>query len=103
MSTLASTRGKQICLTACETTFRGRRNPLQFVPQAVGQTSWHRKPLDMHSPMTALPNVSPQQSRITDATFELPANADLEQRLHQALRDARERLARRDVLLGGGE
>ena len=33
---------------------------------------------------------------------ELPPKAELEQRLHQALVDARERLARRGVLLGGG-
>ena len=32
---------------------------------------------------------------------ELPPKAELEQRLHEALRDARERLVRRDVLLKG--
>ena len=46
-----------------------------------------------------------ERDGITVAEYwtELPAKADLEQRLHQALHDARERLARRDVLLGGGE
>ena len=34
---------------------------------------------------------------------ELPPKAELEQHLHQALLEARERLARRGVLLGGGE
>ena len=34
---------------------------------------------------------------------ELPPKAELEQRLHAALVEARERLARRGVLLGGGE
>ena len=34
---------------------------------------------------------------------ELPPKAELEQKLHQALLEARERLARRGVLLGGGE
>lgn len=34
---------------------------------------------------------------------ELPPKAELEQQLHQALLEARERLARRGVLLGGGE
>ncbi|MBS0368108.1 MAG: DUF1016 family protein [Proteobacteria bacterium] len=34
---------------------------------------------------------------------ELPPKAELEQRLHAALLDARERLARRGVLLAGGE
>jgi len=34
---------------------------------------------------------------------ELPPKAELEQQLHQALLEARERLARRRVLLGGGE
>ena len=34
---------------------------------------------------------------------ELPPKAELEQHLHQALIEARERLARRGVLLGGGE
>lgn len=34
---------------------------------------------------------------------ELPPKAELEQHLHQALQEARERLARRGVLLGGGE
>jgi predicted nuclease of restriction endonuclease-like (RecB) superfamily len=34
---------------------------------------------------------------------ELPPKAELERRLHEALIDARERLARRGVLLGGGE
>ena len=46
-----------------------------------------------------------ERDGITVAEYwtELPAKADLEQRLHQALHDARERLARRDVLLGSGE
>lgn len=46
-----------------------------------------------------------ERDGITVAEYwtELPAKADLEQRLHQALHDARERLARRDILLGGGE
>jgi predicted nuclease of restriction endonuclease-like (RecB) superfamily len=34
---------------------------------------------------------------------ELPPKAELEQRLHEALAEARERLARRGVLLAGGE
>lgn len=34
---------------------------------------------------------------------ELPPKAELEQRLHEALLEARERLAQRGVLLGGGE
>ena len=34
---------------------------------------------------------------------ELPPKAELEQQLHQALVEARERLARRGVLLEGGE
>lgn len=34
---------------------------------------------------------------------ELPPKAELEQRLHEALLEARERLARRGVLLGGGD
>jgi predicted nuclease of restriction endonuclease-like (RecB) superfamily len=34
---------------------------------------------------------------------ELPPKAELERRLHEALIDARERLARRGVLLGGGD
>jgi predicted nuclease of restriction endonuclease-like (RecB) superfamily len=34
---------------------------------------------------------------------ELPPKAELEQHLHQALLEARERLARRGVLLGGGQ
>jgi hypothetical protein len=34
---------------------------------------------------------------------ELPPKAELEQHLHQALIEARERLARRGVLLEGGD
>lgn len=45
------------------------------------------------------------QDGITVAEYwtELPPKAELERQLHQALQDARERLARRGVLLEGGE
>lgn len=44
----------------------------------------------------------PERDGITVAEYwtELPPREVLEQRLHQALQDARERLARRDILLG---
>jgi len=46
----------------------------------------------------------PARDGITVAEYwtELPPKEELEQRLHKALQDARERLARRDVLLGDG-
>jgi predicted nuclease of restriction endonuclease-like (RecB) superfamily len=45
------------------------------------------------------------QDGITVAEYwtELPPKAELERQLHQALQEARERLARREVLLQGGE
>ena len=47
--------------------------------------------------------VMPMAASITVAEYwtELPPKAELEQKLHAALQEARERLARRGMLLGG--